>query len=230
MVRHDEPLAVEFAAAIIGGDVERLTTLLRTEPWLATEPLTDLAGARRSPLHLVADSPGHRPRAAETVRALVAAGADVDAPAIGMSHSERPLHWAASNDDVTLADALLDAGADIEAAGSSIDGGPPLSSAVGYGQWSVARRLVDRGARTELWHAAALGLLPVVDRLAVGTTDLDAPLWNACRAGHLDAAKLLVARGASPRWPAPWSGETAVDVARSSGNDELVSWLVAFPS
>ncbi|MFC4149644.1 ankyrin repeat domain-containing protein [Micromonospora mangrovi] len=228
-MRYDEPLAVEFAAAITGGDVERLATLLRGQPGLATEPLTDSDGARRSPLHLVADSPGHRPRAAETVRALVAAGADVDAPAVGMPHTERPLHWAASNDDVTLVDALLDSGADIEAPGSSIDGGPPLSSAVGYAQWGAARRLVDRGARTQLWHAAALGLLPVVDRLAVGSTELDAPLWNACRAGQLDAAKLLVSRGASPRWPAPWSGETAVDVAQSSGNDELVSWLTAQP-
>ena len=53
-----------------------------------------------------------------------------------MRHHETPLHWAASNDDVALIDALLDAGADLERGGSSIDGGPPLSSAVGYGQWA----------------------------------------------------------------------------------------------
>jgi hypothetical protein len=60
---------------------------------------------------------------------------------------------------VALIDALLDAGAEIEHEGLSIDGGPPLSSAVGYGQWAAARRLVERGARTLLWHKAALGLI-----------------------------------------------------------------------
>jgi len=51
-----------------------------------------------------------------------------------MWHRETPLHWAASNDDAALIDALLDAGASIEAAGSSFDGGSPLSCVVGYGQ------------------------------------------------------------------------------------------------
>jgi ankyrin repeat protein len=71
---------------------------------------------------------------------LAAAGADLNSPAVGMFHRETPLHWAASNDDVILIHALLNAGADIEHRGSSIDGGPPLSSAVGYGQWAAARR------------------------------------------------------------------------------------------
>ena len=61
------------------------------------------------------------------------AGADLDAPAVKTWHRETPLHWAASNDDVALIDALFDVGANIEREGSSIDGGAPLSSAVGYG-------------------------------------------------------------------------------------------------
>jgi ankyrin repeat protein len=89
-------------------------------------------GDGRSPLHLFADWPGHNPNAAAIVQTLATAGADLDAPAIGMWHLETPLHWAASNDDVELIDALLDAGADIEHTGSSIDGGSPLSSAVDY--------------------------------------------------------------------------------------------------
>jgi hypothetical protein len=70
------------------------------------------------------------------------------APAVRMWHRETPFHWAASNGDVVLIDALIDAGADIKHDGSSIDGGSPLSSAIGYGQWAAARRLVERGART----------------------------------------------------------------------------------
>ncbi|WP_406044873.1 ankyrin repeat domain-containing protein [Micromonospora sp. NBC_00898] len=194
----DDRLAVELTAVVVGGEVERLTRLLRRHPELATASVVDRNGGVRSPLHLLADAPGHRPRAAETVRVLVGAGADPEAQAGGMWHTERPLHWAASNDDVLLIDALLDAGADLEALGSSIDGGPPLSSAVGYGQWHAARRLVDRGGRTELWHAAALGLLPVVARLTEDATDLDGPLWNACRGGQLATARFLVERGVRP--------------------------------
>ena len=63
-----------------------------------------------------------------------------------------------------VAEALIDAGADIEAPGSSIAGGAPLENAVGYGCWHVARLLVARGARVpHFWQAAALGLTPRVE-------------------------------------------------------------------
>lgn len=61
------------------------------------------------------------------------------------SHTETPLHWAASSDDVEAATALLDAGSDIEAPGAVLGGGSPLAEAVGVGQWQIARLLVDRG-------------------------------------------------------------------------------------
>jgi ankyrin repeat protein len=67
------------------------------------------------------------------VTALIAAGADPNAPVLGR-FPETPLHWAASNDDVAVLDTLIDGGADIEAPGASIAGGPPLDDAVGYGQ------------------------------------------------------------------------------------------------
>ena len=63
-----------------------------------------------------------------------------------------------------MADALIAAGADIEARGASIAGGTPLDGAVGYGCWQVARLLVDRGARVDkLWHAAALVMMSRVE-------------------------------------------------------------------
>ncbi|HEY1319198.1 MAG TPA: hypothetical protein VGF32_03080, partial [Streptosporangiaceae bacterium] len=53
-----------------------------------------------------------------------------------------------------VAEALIDGGADIEAAGGSI--GTPLDNAVGYGCWHVARLLAAHGARVDkLWQAAA---------------------------------------------------------------------------
>jgi hypothetical protein len=77
----------------------------------------------RTLLHVVTDWPGHYPNGAATVAALVDAGADVNAPFVGR-HSERPLHWAASSDDIEAPDALLDA--DIEARGGCIADGTPV--------------------------------------------------------------------------------------------------------
>ena len=107
---------------------------------------------------MVVDWPGHRPNGAAMIRALVEAGADVNARFVGGSHTETPLHWAASADDVEALDALLDAGADIEARGGVIGGGTALDDAWAFGQWRAARRLVERGARPTLLAAAALGL------------------------------------------------------------------------
>ena len=40
---------------------------------------------------------------------------------MGGAHAETPLRWAASSDDVEVLDALVEAGADVEAPGSVID-------------------------------------------------------------------------------------------------------------
>jgi ankyrin repeat protein len=145
-------------------------------------------------------------------------------------HRETPLHWAASNDDVALIDALLDAGADIEHEGSSIDGRAPLSCAVGYGQWAAARRLAERGAATLLWHEAALGLMAAIMRRveadpAPPPEALSGPFWNACHGGQLAAAQYLLAHGADLNWPAPWSGQTPLDIAERAARNEIVAWL-----
>ena len=97
-----DPRAAEFAAALGRGDAARLRELLAADPGLAASLINS-----RTPLHVFADAPGHRPGAAAVVSALAAAGADLDAHASGMWHHETPLHWAASNDDTALIDALL---------------------------------------------------------------------------------------------------------------------------
>ena len=107
---------------------------------------------------MVVDWPGGRPNRLELIRALVEAGADVNARFEGGPHTETPLHWAASSDDVEAIDLLLDLGADIEARGGVIGGGTALDDAWAFGQWRAARRLVERGARPTLLAAAALGL------------------------------------------------------------------------
>jgi ankyrin repeat protein len=230
-LRSDEPLAVELTAALKQGEVARLRRLLAANPGLSDCVVENAEGGGRTPLHLVADWPGHNSNAVDIVRTLAAAGADLNAPAVGMWHREAPLHWAASNDDLALIDALLDAGADIERAGSSIDGGAPLSCAVGYGQWAAARRLVERGARTLLWHEAALGLMPAIRQRVEADPPprpegLSGLFWNACHGGQFAAAQYLLAHGADLSWPAPWSGQTPLDVAERAGRNDIVAWLL----
>ena len=155
----DAPLARKLSEVIRSGDAATLQQLLRERPELATARLGDPEqGMSRTLLHVVTDWPGHVPEAGAKIAALVAAGANVNARFTG-PHSETPLHWAASSDDIEALDALLDAGADIEAHGAVIAGGTPMADAVAFGQWAAARRLLERGARTNLWQAAALGLL-----------------------------------------------------------------------
>src|SRR5919106_2079842 len=118
MLHPDDPLAVAVVEAIRGGDVERLEQLLRDNESLATASIRGEDGSARTLLHVATDWPGHYPRVAATIAALTAAGAPVDAR--NAPGTETPLHWAASSDDIEALDALVTAGADIEAPGAVI--------------------------------------------------------------------------------------------------------------
>src|SRR6266536_725952 len=100
----NDPVAAAVVAAIQRGDVDGLRHLFQNYAGVATARIVDACGAARTRLHIAADWPGHFPRGAETVAVLIAAGGDVNAPVIG-PHSETPLHWAASSDDVAVLDA-----------------------------------------------------------------------------------------------------------------------------
>jgi ankyrin repeat protein len=223
------PLAIRLQRALERGDAAGLDRLIEEHPGISSVLLVDDNGDVGRPLHLYANAPGHRPHPAEIVGALVRDGADIDAPVIGAGHQETALHWAASNDDVELIDALLDAGADIERPGSSINGGSPLQSAIGYGQMQAVRRLVERGAVYFVWHAAALGMMTELAELladAPSSDDLGGALWQAARNGQIAAGQLLVEHGADVNWRAPWSDETPLDIARAAGRHEVAAWLL----
>jgi uncharacterized protein len=226
----DDPLASQVTEAIRSCDAPALQRLLDDHPDLAGASIASPDGGQaRTLLHVVCDWPGHVPEAAAKVRALVAAGADVDARFVG-PHDETPLHWAASSDDVEALDALLDAGADIEAGGAVVGGGAPMADAVAFGQWKAARRLLERGARTTLWQAAALGLTDRVrdelDRTEPSQDDLDNALWCAAHGGQRETAELLLDRGASPD-RAGHDGLTAAQAAERAGANDLAAWLDA---
>jgi len=225
----DAPLAVAVTEAIQTGDLAALRRLLGEHPDLATARLgDDEGGEARTLLHIATDWPGHFPNGPAVVAALVEAGADVNAPFVG-PHSETPLHWAASSDDVEVLDALVDAGADVEAPGAVLGGGTPLADAVGFGQWRAARRLLERGARTTLWQAAALGLLDRVEERFAGA-DPPAPdevtdaFWQACHGGQRQTAEYLRDRGADLNWVG-WNDRTPLDIAEAQGAAEVVEWL-----
>ncbi len=231
LLEPDDPVVQAAADHIRAGDVAALTALLAAHPDLAAARVRDVRGpsptAARSLLHLATDWPAKLPRVAQTIAVLVAAGADPDARFDGPD-SETPLHWAASSDDTDAIDALLAAGADLEARGAAIAGGTAMADATAFGQWEAARRLLEHGAATTLFEAAALGLADRVRaELEAGVEDpawITHALWGACHGGRRATAELLLDAGADPDWRG-WDDLTPLDAAQRAGATALVAWL-----
>lgn len=229
---HGDPLAAELTSAIHRGDGAKLTRLLTQRAELATVRMIGRQGPEggwRTPLHAAADWPGYFPAAPATVSLLIAMGADPNDDT-GGDCPETPLHWAASSDDLEVAVALIDGGADLEAPGGSI--GTPLDNAVGYACWHVARLLVARGAKVDkLWHAAALGMLDRIDQLLTESPpeaeELSQAFWHACAGGQRRAAQALLARGADLNWVPDYAEGTPLDAASSLGTrqENVLTWL-----
>jgi uncharacterized protein len=221
----DEQVVAAVVAAIRGGDLDTLRRLIDQRPDLVTARVDG-----RTALHVVTDWPGYYPNGAQTVRMLVAAGADPNADT-GGGAPETPLHWAAGSDDQDVADALIDAGADLERPGGSI--GTPLDNAIGYGCWHVARLLVQRGAHVDkLWHAAALGLMSRVQELLAGTPvpgqqEVNEAFWQACHGGQRRVAEYLLRHGADIDTTVEYAHGTPLDTATATDTrrDILATWL-----
>ncbi len=227
----EDPLAVAAVRAVRRGDVDGLRQLLSAHLGQAAARIGDHGpGAKsRTLLHVVTDWPGHFPSGAASVAALVQAGADVNARFRGQL-GETPLHWAASSDDVEVLDALLYADTDIDAPGSVIAGGTPLDDATAFAPWKAARRLVERGARVNLFAAASLGLLDQLAALVRGISPGDADqvsdvFWGACHGGQLRAAEYLLDHGAVLNWLPGWEPLTPLDAAARGTATDVVTWL-----
>jgi hypothetical protein len=223
-----KPDADAAVVAVGSGDLTALARVLAAHPDLPRVRVPGYQG--RTLLHIATDWPGYLPNGPEIVRLLVDNGADPNARSKDDERGETPLHWAASSDDVDVAEALIDGGADLETPNGSI--GTPLDNAIGYGCWHVARLLVARGATVDkLWHAAALGLMIRLDELLAErpatTEELSNAFWQACAGGQRRAAERLLSLGAELNWTTAYAEGTPMDAATGDGarRENVITWL-----
>ena len=228
--------------AIVDGNVDRLSRLLREHPELVRATSTRGHGATL--LHYVSANgvEGYRqktpPNIVEITRLLLAAGADVNAKAecygggdtvLGLSATS--LHPANAGVMIPLLETLVEAGADV----NSRDGGWGLvRSAIANGQPEAAHWLAEHGATLELHEAAGTGRLDVVrsfvaddGTLQNGATpaQLRTAFEWAVGYGHRDVVDFLLARGMDPAAVTD-EGATALHWAAYGGHQDLVDLLI----
>jgi uncharacterized protein len=101
--------------------------------------------------------------------------------------------------------------------------------------------LVECGAHTKLWHAAALGLMPRVKAYFAGDAapspdEITGAFYQACHGGQRETAEYLLDKGADINWIPDWArGRTPLDIARTHDSaisrrppvDSLVEWLIS---
>jgi len=235
VIPSDDQAAIELLFAIREGDTAVVRRLVSERPEVVRARFGSQERGTGTALHMVTDWPGYFPGGPEIVRILIVAGADPAARTTARGSltpgpkSETPLHYAASSDDVDVAEALIDGGADIEAPDGSI--GTPLDNAIGYSCWHVARLLARRGARIDkTWHAAALGMLERLEQLLELDADpglVSQGFWHSCAAGQRRAAELLLSRGADLNWEPDYAYGTPLDAADGIGTrqENVITWL-----
>jgi uncharacterized protein len=172
------------------------------------------------------------------VDGLVRQRVDVNTP---QADGATPLLWAAQWDDLAIAELLLHAGANVDAA--NIYGVTPLSMACTNGSARMVDRLLEAGANpnaalqtgeTPIMTAALTGKLDVVNALLSAGVDLNAreaghgqtALMWAVSEGHRDVVRALIRRGADVRARST-SGFTPLMFAARQGDLELVKTLLA---
>ena len=179
-----------------GSPAERLVPLLAAVIVLATGPPADAQG---EPDLTAAVRAGDAAR----VRALLAAGADVNAP---QGDGATALHWATHRDDAQTTALLIAAGADVDAANAL--GATPLWLAATNGSARIVARLLAAGADPNV-------------TLRMGET----PLMAAARGGSRRVVDTLLAHGADPNAAERERGQTALMWAAAQAHAGVVRRL-----
>jgi ankyrin repeat protein len=117
-----------------------------------------------------------------------------------------PLQWAVRNDDLALADRLLKAGADPKAANRY--GMTALPLACENGNPAMIDRLLEAGVSPNL--TGPFG---------------ETALHTCARSGRVEAAKILIAHGASIDAPESWRGQTPMMWAAAQGHPAMIAML-----
>ena len=223
--------------AIKHGSPDELQALLDEHPGLAAERLVGGSPCRLGRAHAAARRhrlAGARPRARarRSPRWRRRAPTSTRAPS-GGERPETPLHWAASSRRRRGAR---------RAAGRRRR---HRRARRGHRRWdaarrrgrlrrsgAAARRLVERGARVNLWNAAALGLMDRLEadvrgrRAAAGRRGRPTPSGAPATAASGPPPSICWTRGADRDWIGH-DGLAPLDAARRSGASELAEWLVA---
>jgi ankyrin repeat protein len=186
-----------------------------------------------------ADHPIHRAAAlgeADAVRALL--DADASLVNLGSGRALTPLHCAVLGGSREAVNLLLDRGSNIHGRN------PGDLQAIDFAIWGerrlsingdIAQLLVSRGATYDLAIASALGDLPGVrkmldenpSRISETRPSGRRPLSAAVECGHDDIARLLLERGANPRWEEPDAPHgTSLHAASRMGNLAMVKLLL----
>ncbi|MGE0445115.1 MAG: ankyrin repeat domain-containing protein [Vicinamibacterales bacterium] len=128
--------------------------------------------------------------------------------AVAAQDGTTPLHWAAHNNDITLAARLIQEGADVMAANQF--GATPWSEAATVGNPQMLALLLKAGANVNAANPNGQTALMLV-----------------ARTGNVEAARLLVAAGADVNAREGWLGQTALMWAASDNDAAMVRDLLA---
>jgi ankyrin repeat protein len=193
----DNPLFKRMAA----NDLAGVKKLLADDPNLANEPTSN----KYYPLSIAA-----RQNDVDMVRALVDAGAKLDAPD---PYGRTPLIDAAWHGRRPVVELLLARGANVNAGDQ--DRLTPLHRAAGLGHVEVVAALLARGADPE----------GGCDGKAIRPRET--PLFWAVRSGYYEVAELLLMKGAKVDGGHPHDRNPPLRVAAENGDADLVRLLLA---
>jgi ankyrin repeat protein len=220
LTRNHSPVAVFESAvdAVLGGDLDRLATLLRQHPDLVRARST--REHRSTLLHYVSangveDFRQKTPKnIVEATKLLLAAGADVNAEsaaygggstALGLTATS--VHPERAGVQIALLETLLAHGAQIEKPGLTGNGSSAVRGCLANGQGRAAQFFAQRGARMELDEAAGVGRLDDVKGFFDGhgalvppatQAQLESGFMYAAGYGHLDTVRFMLEQGVDP--------------------------------
>ena len=226
--------------AVKSGDLEKFKTLIAEDPSLATSRSTC---SHPTLLQCVVLDGKDLPHNVEMAQVLIDAGAEIDAP----------FGACASMDNRACAELLLDHDASIDGTG----GWTPIEEALYWNSTNVLALLLERGAKVQnIRTAAGLGRTDLIENyfnsdgtLKPEAGKIDWPFSNlglqkwpqdqqgivnnafvfACMHGHIDAAQLLLEKGAQINAiPGGFDfAGTGLHYAALNGHRAMVEFLLA---